>query len=505
MNDWEDIDSGWEDVSAPSISKKEIDSAAAEALSQKEPTWWESITTPTTPEETSYGRIGASGLAGMGIGFALPVPGGALGGGIAGLASGVAGEISRAYGNRPITTFGVEMLGGELPMAIKKLGGFAINKLFMNSDLGLVLNKSLKNFSEEDKIILKAKEKLFGKNTFDGMYTTKNSDQAQALLKDQYGLVGSSEKKASDLYREKLYSDIDDVAKGLIDEVQTIPGQPSPYTGVTGVKSPDVQVTLKKPNTFINSAEGKSFMDEVNLLKERKLISPKEYANLKKILENQNSPNPKLRDSAKTDILNLIQNGGQYTVGNEVKQLISTDAQKVLKSYFGDYLERYANTNTYKVLKEIEQQEFIAAARDSIPTMVFSRFKYSDKQFQAALDNIAKSPQGKVEFANAITQHFRNFGKTVSVKGKQVGNNISPDDMISEFNRLRPAIEKSGVLDRQSIIDITKKIQQLPKQVSVEKRKQVIADLIKDGLTGVIAGEAPIRAEQGFNFTIPTL
>jgi len=501
MSDWEDIDSGWEDVSAPSISKKDIDSAVAEAETRKEPTWWESITTPTTPEKTSYGRIGASGLTGMGIGAVLPIPGGAIGGGVAGLASGVAGEISRAYGNRPITTFGVEMLGGELPMAIKKLGGFAINKLFMNSDLALVLNKSLKTFSEEDKIILRSKEKLFGKNTFDGMYTTKNSDQTQALLKDQYGLVGSSEKKASDLYRDKLYNDIDNVAKGVVDEVQTIPGQ----TSRLGIKEPDVQVTLKKPNTFINSTEGKAFMDEVNLLKERKLISPKEYVNLKKILENQNSSNPKLREAAKTDILNLIQNGGQYTVGNEVKQLISTDAQKVLKSYFGDYLEKNANSNSYKVLKEIEQQEFISAARDSIPTMIFSKFKYTNKEFQSALDNIAKSPQGKIEFAEAIKTHFRNFGKTVEVKGKKVGNNISPDDMISEFNRLRPAIEKSGVLDRNSIIEITKKIQQLPKQIAVEKRKQVIADIIKDGLTGVIAGEAPIRAEQGFNFTIPTL
>lgn len=499
MSDWETIQSDWETVT-PKM-KEDIKEVTEKVISEKEPSFLESITTPTDPEAFSYGRVGASTLAGMGAGGVFGGLPGVVGGGFIGLSSGVAGEVSRAFGNAPLTTFGVELLGGEIPMAVKKLGSFALNKLFMSRENAEQIGKILKTFSEEDKIVLRAKEKLFGKNTFDGMYTSKNSDEIQVSLKEKYNLFGGSDKKASDLYRDKLYNDIDDVARGVVDDVQTIPGQ----TSRLGMKDPDVQVTLKKPNTFINSAEGKAFMDDVNLLKERKLISPKEYANLKKILENQNSPNPKLRDMAKTDILNLIQNGGQYTVGNEVKQLISTDAQKLLKNSFGGYLERNTNANTYKILKEIEQQEFIAAARDSIPTMLFTKFKYADKQFQSALDNIAKSPQGKVEFANAITQHFRNFGKTVSVKGKQVGNNVSVDDMISEFSRLRPAIEKSGVLDRQSIIDITKKIQQLPKQVSVEKRKQVIADIIKDGLTGVIAGETPIRAEQGFNFTIPTL
>lgn len=499
MADWETIQSDWETVT-PKM-KEDIKEVTEKVISEKEPGFLESITTPADPEAFSYGRVGASTLTGIGVGGVLGGPMGMVGGGFAGLTSGVAGEVSRAYGNRPITTFGIELLGGEIPMAVKKIGSFALNKLFMSRENAEQIGRILKTFSEEDKIVLRAKEKLFGKNTFDGMYTSKNSDQIQVSLKEKYGLFGGSDKKASDLYRDKLYNDIDDVAKGVVDDVQTIPGQ----TSRIGIKDPDVQVTLKKPNTFINSAEGKAFMDDVNLLKERKLISPKEYANLKKILENQNSPNPKLRDMAKTDILNLIQNGGQYTVGNEVKQLISTDAQKLLKNSFGDYLEKNTNANTYKILKEIEQQEFIAAARDSIPTMLFTKFKYADKQFQSALDNIAKSPQGKVEFANAISQHFRNFGKTISVKGKQVGNNVSVDDMISEFSRLRPAIEKSGVLDRQAIIDITKKIQQLPKQVNREKTKQVIADIIKDGLTGVIAGEAPIRAEQGFNFTIPTL
>ena len=488
-----------------------------ELLSQPEatPNFLTSINTPTEPEKPSYGRIGASVVGGGLIGTAIGGPVGGVAGGGVGLVSGVMGEVSRAFGNRPIVTFGVEMLGGPVSMGIKKFGTSAIGLLgrLTGRENAELLNRTLRNFTNEDKIILRAKENLFGPTTFKGMYSSKYSDEAQTLLKKDYGLDATNSRlKASDQYREVLYDDIDKLAKESVSTTQVIQGKPNPKN--MGIKDPDIVQTFVKPKTFINSEQGQKLLTEAELLVQRKLLSPTELKNLKKILNNQNSKNPELRDAARKDILNLIQNAGQYNVGNEVKQLISTDAQKLLRNYFGDYLESNVNKNSLNILKEIEQKEFIAAAMDSIPTIVSSSFRATDEAFIRAAQNIAKDPRGKREFVKAINQHFKMLGETGNVKTgvaifgrkeSQVGRNISFDDMMKEFHRIRPALEKSGVMGREELIELSKKLAQLPKEIGSQKLKQLGVDLLKNALIGAVSAEAPIRAEQGFNFTIPTL
>lgn len=501
MEEWEDVPSGGQTVT-PKI-KEDIKEVTQKVISEKEPGFLESINTPTDPETFSYGRVGASTLAGAGIGLALPIPGGTLGGGAAGFASGVAGEVSRAFGNRPWVTFGIEAFGGEIPMALKKVGGFALNKIYKNRETAEAFNKLLKTTSEEDVVILRAKENLFGKDTFKGMFSTKNSDKTQALLKDNYKLVGTSDQKASDIYRAQLYDEIDSIASKQISDVNVTP-EGRDVMGL--VTRPEVTTVAPKPKTFINSAEGKALIEDLKLLKERPgKISSKEYANTMKILLNQNSTNPKLAKKAKEDIINLIQNGGLYTAGSETKQVTSKEGQKLLREYFGQYLEKNLGANKYNILKDIERQEIISIARDSIPTLLTFGFKYTDEAFQSALKNISQSPEGKIEFANAINQHLKNYGKTVNVKGKEVGANVSPDDLISELGRLFPAIEKAGIMSRETLSDLSIKIKSLPKNINSERRKKTAIDLVTTGISSAIAAEAPIRAEKQFNFTIPTL
>lgn len=501
VGDWEDVDTE-EQTLTPKI-KEDIKEVTEKVISEKEPGFLESLVTPTEPEAFSYGRVGASTLAGAGIGFALPIPGGALGGGIAGFGSGVAGEISRAFGNAPLTTFGIEFFGGEIPMALKKVGGFALNKIYKNRETAEAFNKLLKTTSEEDVVILRAKESLFGKDTFKGMFSTKNSDKAQTLLKDNYKLVGTSDQKASDIYRAQLYDEIDSIASKQISDVKVTP-EGKDVMGL--VTRPEVATVTPKPKTFINSPEGKALIEDLRRLKERPgKISSTEYKNTMKTLLNQNSTDPKLAKQAKEDIINLIQNGGLYTAGSETKQTTSKEGQKLLREYFGQYLEKNLGANKYNILKDIERQEIIAVARDSIPTLLTFGFKYTDEAFQSALKNISQSPEGKVEFANAINQHLKNYGKTINIKGKEVGANVSPDDLISELGRLFPAIEKAGIMPREAIVDIMTKVRSLPKNINSTKRWKTITDIATTGISGAIAAEAPIRAEQGFNFTIPTL
>lgn len=417
---------------------------------------------PTAPTDFSLKNVATGAGIGAGIGTLIGgFPFGTLGGAVSGAVGTGAGEVSRTMGASPATQIGTEIVAGGLPSAIKKFGTKALGLVTWKGER---LSNLLKSTTDEELAILAAKEKTFGSPTFKGLYTTKNSDDVQGILKNELNNAGvqvGENELASTAVRNQLYS------------------------------------SMKANNPFVKSPEYSELIDEVAVLRARKLISPNEEKNLEQILRNQLNTNPKVAATANKDILNLIQNGGTYTVEGETKAMISPDAQKVLRDQFNKYLERTTGGKGYNFLKSIEQQEFIAAARDSIPTLVATKFSKLDEPYKLALSNIAKSPEGKAEFARAIDQHFYQLGETINVAGKQVGKEISPDKLMKEFIRLRPAIEETGVMSRVQLEELTRRVADIPKMADKAKAIKYFSDIVRGSIIGagsseVAAAKAPV-------------
>jgi hypothetical protein len=409
---------------------------------------------PTAPQDFSLKNVAIGTGIGAGVGTLIGgFPFGTLGGAISGATGTGAGEVSRTMGASPATQITTELIAGGLPSAIKKFGTKALGLVTWKGER---LSNMLKSTSDEEFAALVAKEKTFGTPTFKGLYTTKNSDLTQSALKSDLlnsGVQVADDELASVAVRKQLYAN------------------------------------MKANNPFVKSTEYAELGDEIAALRARKLISPIEERNLEKILKNQLNTNPKIANTANQDILNLIQNGGTYTVEGQTKAMISPDAQRVLRDQFNKYLERNTGKRGYDYLKGIEQQEFIAASRDSIPTLIATKFTKLDEPYKLALNNIAKSPEGKMEFAKAIDQHFYQLGETIEVAGKQVGKEISPDKLMKEFIRLRPAIEESGVMSRPQLEELTRRISGVPAMADKVIAKKYFTDIIRGSIIGAGAAE----------------
>jgi hypothetical protein len=409
---------------------------------------------PTAPQDFSLKNVAVGAGIGAGVGTLIGgFPFGTLGGAVSGATGTGAGEVSRTMGASPATQITTELVAGGLPSAIKKFGTKALGLVTWKGER---LSNMLKSTSDEEFAALVAKEKTFGSPTFKGLYTTKNSDQIQGALKNQLtnsGVQVGENELASTAVRNQLYAN------------------------------------MKANNPFVKSPEYSDLLDEVAVLRARKLISPNEEKNLEKILRNQLNTNPKVAATANKDFLNLIQNGGTYTVEGETKAMISPDAQKILRDQFNKYLEKNTGTKGYEALKNIEEAEFVAAARDSIPTLVATKFTKLDEPYKNALINIAKSKSAKADFAKAIDQHFYQLGETIEVAGKQVGKEISPDKLMKEFIRLRPAIEESGVMSRPQLEELTRRISGIPAMADKVIAKKYFTDIIRGSIIGAGAAE----------------
>ena len=496
-------------LSAEPVSP-EVSQAISEIKPQKPDSWTtKAVDLISSGFQSTEGRpfdwqnVGESAAIGAGIGAGMGAfagPGGAaLGAGsgaISGAAGGLAGEIAATMGASPVTQFGAEVVGGGIPKALQKIGGATVASLakvgsYKTGRAIGTLTPETKFSQDEINAVIKAKEKAFGPATFKGLYSTNNIDELQATIKNQYGLVGNEQ--ASDILRKNLYDNLENLKSQVTNiEVTTSPAK---YSSLGLQVKPKESEVLSIPNVFRTSPEYKQLIDEVDALVERTHMTTGEAANLKKIVGNELSKNPLVAEQARNDLYNLIQNGGVYTVAKkgaeaETKTKIPEDARKKLVEYFDKYLERTVGGPQYSRLKEIERQEFVAEARDSIPTMLSSKFKKQDDAYKAALANIAQSPEGKQEFAQALNQHFLKFGEEqVGKGGKVVGMQTTPQNLIQELHRLEPAIIQSKVMSKEAINNVYKKFESIPSSVSLAKRNAIAWEIGKAALTGTLASE----------------
>lgn len=427
---------------------------------------WETLNSPTAPKEFSWTNVGLSTGLGAGIGTVVPVVG-TTAGAVSGFTSGVAGELSRAAGNRPLFSFGAEIIGGGITgtgKIILQKGGKAIGTF-----LSYKKQKALNLFSSstpEERAIIAAKRKAFGNNTFDGLYTTENTDNLNKILRFQLSKQGINvpeNVKVSDSLREQLFKDI----------LEKSSSGKAPKLGFEG--------------SFTHSTEVTSLLrNELDRLVKLGDVTKPEIQHINKILKSLTDPDAVVRQAAPDKLINLMQSGGSYSglVKGEVQRKIGDPAADALKKSFDTYLERVTGKEGYKQLKQIEQQEFIALAQDSIPTILDSGFKFGAKETASALNNLSKSMTGRAQFVKALNQHFKMFGDTLIQFGDKAGSEVAKGKLLKEFHRLRPMIEKSGVMSKDQLISLRKELINLPENVSAIQYANTVSDLIKTTLIG---------------------
>lgn len=461
------------DLPSEAIAIINAPETVAEKLSAPK-SMWDIFTTPTQPQPFSVKDVLAQGAIGAGVGAALGAPtlvgapAGALTGGILGLTSGTAGEVSRAMGNTPATTLAAETAFGlgtqTLGIGAKALTGLLPWK-------GRVVARMLPGQLEEkaSKIV---GEKMFGKDTYDILHTTENSEAVQNALKaeifgaDEVAFGQNIGKKASTILRDDYYNTLQKLKETNIVSSEVIPAT----FDKLGMKVTEAaRKTTSMPNVFSTSPEYKLLLDDVAVLAKRDRMKPSEVVSLQKILRNELSKDPKIAATSRQDVLNLLQNGGVYTVAKkgaetETKTKIPEDARKALVARFDQYLERNVGEKQYSVLKAAEKQEFIAEARDTIPTLLDEQLRIGSPSVDNAIALINQSPTGKQDVINAYQQQIKSLD--------------SPEAMLKYHRTNASKLRELGILDRQTSMDISKKIAAIPKGVSDIVRKQTLKNIL---------------------------
>ena len=448
---------------------------ATEVLERK-PSMWERFTSPSPEEEFSFKDVLASGAVGAGVGAVLGSPTlvgtgpAAAAGGFLGLTSGVAGEAARAAGWSPAAALTAETVAG-LGTNVMAKGAKEAIALVPNWTIRQTV-KSLPGGRVAENARKVVGEKMFGKDRFNTFFTTENTEATQATLKKQLGLddlttIGENvNRKASSILRDQLYTGLKNL-KGQTSRTREV--TPATFDRFGLPVAPKKVTTKEVPNVFRTSPEYKKLEDDLDVLVENLYLSPKELRDLKKIVSNEISQKPGVQAEATSELFNLIQNGGLRQARSkgaqaETETLIPEKAREVLKKRFDDYLERNLGAKEYSILKGAERQEFIAEARDAMPTILNEGLNLTSKTFKDVIKTVKDSPEGKKDFMGMVNQHLN--------------RQDTPEKMLSEWKRLSTGLRELDIISTKEAADIMKKVAELPKNVDALTRRKALQNLI---------------------------
>lgn len=431
---------------------------------------FQKFTAPGVPgkERVSPTNILIGTGIGAGTGFLYGGFPGAVVGGTGGLVGSTAAEISKARGGSEAEQLLANIFGGGIGDLTLRYGAKTVASVLPKLPY-VNVTKNLENEFVANKAALKSKEKVFGKPTFAGMATTETSDALQNDLIRRTGITVNEGEKVSDVIRKGIYEDI---------------GKSTPF-----VKSPEYQELMT---------------DLGALLKRPGKATEGAIKDMNQILRNQADPDPLIAKTAAEDINNLIQRKGSYNLEGETKTLISSEMQNSLRDKFNKYLERVTSKSVdgnkvgYNYLKDIERQEFIAQAKDSIPTILNTNFRTGTPEYKSAVETLQNTTEGRALFADAVKQHFYNMGKVAGelptkvkvspVAGaKEVGLNVDPTKLTNELNRIYPALKENGLMTTETYNQLRQSIAKLPKEVTGVKRWQTINELIANSIAVPVA------------------
>jgi hypothetical protein len=406
---------------------------------------------PNEPEPfdlaTSAKRVGLSTGIGAAVGGATGV--GLVPGVVGGAVSGIAGEIARNSGASDAVTFGAELLGGEAPTIGKAAANFGHSLISAyNYRLGR-LTGAFTSKADRDKAIEQMQEKVYGKSYFELGHTVENMDRAQTELAMKY-LDGNipMDGKVSDKLRQNLY----DSVRGLQNKMETVNVPDGTRKGwLTGVQE-------KNPTYFSKSHWGYSTMEDLKDAVAQGKVTSKEVAYIQRILAGETSNRVVPRTNFPETMLRLIQNGGERIVGRDsngvvkMSSEIGEEAQGILRENFDNFLAANTGKEQYTILKQVEQQEGIAKAKDLLPVLLQEGMKPSNPSYKTVVGYLSKSPEGKQEFAKALMQKF--------------GSLTSTKQMIAEYNRVVPALRMSKMLTHEEMATLRKKVDSFDDKVS---------------------------------------
>jgi hypothetical protein len=461
------------------VVDKLTNSPLAKSYGQELAAWWEERNKPNQPEPfdlaTSAKRVGTSTAIGAGIGAVIPVVG-PIAGAASGLVSGVAGEVGRGLGMSDVNTFGMEMLGGEVPQAVSA-GAKAISKVVSPADyrtgrtFGIFENERLKEES-----VNQVKKNYFGKPAFDIDFVPTYTEDFQAATKEALGIPISNPKAVSSIVRQRLYADIENT-QGT-----------APTFSSLGLQQGSTRTG------FITSPEHKELINRLSLLRKTNNLSDKESKALNNILKLEVDPNPAVREKFVDEITNYIQNGGSYEVSKidgkpQIAQKINTKVQRALRDSFDKYLESSLGTRKFAELKEIEAKEFTAQARDLIPSIVNSKGTIPTEDLDFILGNIKRSPEVKKEFTSALYQRLAD---------PKFDNS---DKLLREFKRYNKELVELGVFDRKGLSEFYAKLNKFDSKVQKKEVRNFILTTLTTPL--VSAGVAETSADYYKNPLVP--
>lgn len=430
---------------------------------------------PFDPLQTAK-NIGISTLAGAGIGAAFEGVGAPIGA-AAGLSGGIYDELSRNLGASDAVRYGGGFLAGELPAVVPTVAKKAAHLISPLSYRGGRAVSLLESDRTTQAALQKAREATFpqkyGKLNMYPQFAEEVQDTLKTKLFNDPNFAPNM--KASDILRDDLYAKVSGLRSNKSVNVS------APDSGIVpfGTRAGDTIDLVENPILFSKSPQFKELMGEMDVLKERIKVSPTELKSLVKIITNDSNKNPQVVAKSTEDLLNLIQNGGSTIVSRidgkpQTQALIPEPVQEALRRKFNDFLKANLGTKEYDVLKQTEKLEFIAKARDEIPSILNSGFKFGSKEFDNVLNTIKASPEAKNELNSALIEHFSTFGNK-SIDGI---SETTSKGLRNEFNRLRPALLDSGLMSSKQAREIYDRIAKFDELKASKEKIEVAKRLI---------------------------
>jgi len=392
----------------------------------------------------AYGKFAKAGL-GTGKGLAT--------GGFEGALSSGVGEYIRSgeqNGNNEMLALGAELAS---PAALRssvelvpslwktiKPGAQAINPSYQTTKIGEVVGETLRPAGKEVRgVELMKRQTLFGEQDLGPYpeyrkYTTETNEQAAQFLADTYGILVKEGELAS---------------RGVRDFINN---------SVSNAQTP-----------FLKSASGITFLKELGTTKS---ITPAEKKAIRELLTEQMSSAPIDKQTFAERLNNSLQNTTNFKYGGVE---LGENARTILRKHFNTYLDDINNKSglNYDALKNLEEAQFVATARDAIPGILGRKF--SPKLVEEYGANIAKSPEAKKDFQVALFSYFRTLPK---------------EQLVGAFEDLYPTLVRLKLLPREELVKLQRGVAKVKNQTTAGKVSDVSLVSLREGiLNGVIPAE----------------
>jgi hypothetical protein len=410
----------------------------------------EYFTEPSKDQGWSWGELGTSVGIGAGLGAKGGIPGAVAGGAIGGV-SDVASQLTRmSGGSRALQD--VAGLGAGLGTSVaKEIVGAAGSKLA--PEIKALLPTKIKTaFGMAETPELSGAEKTVRERQFGvkpeptGMPSTKYTDETQQMLRDRLSKAGMNvpaDQNVSEYVKNNLFSSLD---------------------------------TLRSSGQeFYKSPEARNLMQDLSKKLQSGDITKGEFKYIFQRLGTE-----QLQDNPSQAMWNLVKHGGVWDPKlGRIERKISGNAQQALEDSFGNYMKRTTNTDMNQLYNRVRQSEYKAAAADAIPDILEQGFK-NTPLFRQHIRNL-NTDTGREEFVTAFNQY--------------IGSLESPMKMQKFFSDRKDVLRRVGLLNDAQISDIQKRITNLPKDISAEKRKLMLKNIVGNTLRGALSAKVSSAPE----------